>query len=848
MGLRDYFRKRNFGKTPEPKGRARRSGKKLAFVVQEHHATALHYDFRLEIDGVLKSWAVPKGPSLNPHDHHLAIRTEDHPFEYRTFEGVIPEGNYGAGNVIIWDEGWYEARADTDDNEETLRQELKKGHLTFILHGKKLHGEFALIQMHKADDPKAWLLIKKGDEFASTEDITKQDESVKSHQKVDDLGARGKLPDLSAAPKKSKPWHVQPMLATLVDEPFSRHDWLFEIKWDGYRAVTSKHKDEIKLYSRNSLDFSQKYVPVVEALRTIKHDVILDGEIVVVDDEGTSHFEWLQGWNKNPNGDLRYYVFDILWCDGRDVRSLPLKERKTLLKTVLPKSSVLWFSDHVETDGLKLFEQMKTRGLEGMVAKRADSPYRENVRGQDWLKIKTHLRQEVVIGGYTEPRGSRKYLGSLLAGVYDHGDFVYVGHSGGGIPDDQRKKLQAKLAKLERQSSPFKTEPKPNAPVHWVRPEVVCEMSFAEWTEDNFMRHPQFEGLRPDKAAKDVHREKSKMGPPGTVPSRRVTPPLVEPESRAFETTGSKVGSPRANALREGTVPGGLPFEPTHLDKIFFPKTKYTKGDLLKYYESVAEYILPYLKNRPISLNRMPNGIRGESFFQKNNPHLPDWVPHADIFSDSNNENLRWIVGGDLPTLLYIAQLGSIEINPWNSRVGHLEKPDWIVIDLDPDGNKFEEVIQIAQTTHAVCEEWGIPTYPKTSGKTGLHIYIPMGGKYTYEQAKNLAHLIALEVNNRRPQITSVVRDPAKRKKKIYVDFLQNREGQTLAAPYSVRPTPEATVSMPLHWDEVKPGLKPTDFTIKNALTRLKHTGDLYKPVQGKPIDLQKILKNIPAQ
>lgn len=844
MGLGKYFKKRRFAETPEPKGEVKRSpSKKLVFVVQEHHATALHYDFRLEIDGVLKSWAVPKGPSLDPHQHHLAIRTEDHPFDYRKFEGVIPEGNYGAGNVIIWDEGWYQARADDPaDSEKTLRQELQKGHLTFILHGKKLHGEFALIKIKDSDDDKAWLLIKKGDEYASSEDITKQNESIKSHKRVDDLGARGKLPDLSDQPKKAKPWHVQPMLATLIDEPFSRQGWLFEIKWDGYRAIASKHKDQIELYSRNSLDFSQRYVPVTEALRTIKHDLILDGEIVVVDGEGKSHFEWLQGWTKAPNGDLRYYAFDILWCDGRDVRGMPLAQRKTLLKTVLPKDGVIVYSDHIENDGLKLFKEMKNRGLEGMIAKRAGSPYREAVRGQDWLKIKTHLRQEVVIGGYTEPRGSRKYLGALLVGVYDHGKFVYVGHSGGGIPDEQRKTLQARLSKLERQSSPFTIEPKPNAPVHWVKPGLVCEMSFAEWTEDNYMRHPQFEGLRPDKDPKDVHREKGKKGP---ARAGGVAPPIVESESRAFETTGSKVGSPRVNALPEGAARAGLPFEPTHLDKIFFPKTKYTKGDLFAYYESVAEYILPYLKDRPLSLNRMPNGITGESFFQKNNPHLPDWVPHADIFSDSNNENLRWIVGGELQTLLYVTQLGSIEINPWNSRIGHLEKPDWIVIDLDPEGVTFEDVIQVARTTHAVCDAWGIPAYPKTSGKTGLHIYIPMGAKYTYEQAKNLAHLIALEVHAREPKLTSVERMPAKRKHKIYVDFLQNREGQTLAAPYSVRPTPEATVSMPLRWDEVKPGLKPTDFTIKNALRRLKRTGDLLGPVLAKPIDLAKILKNI---
>lgn len=816
MGLREYFKKRSFKETPEPKGFAKKSkSKKLAFVVHEHQATRHHYDLRLELDGVLKSWAVPKGPSLDPHEHHLAVQTEDHPFEYRKFEGVIPEGNYGAGNVIIWDGGTYEARkGKSADSEKTLKSELKKGHLTFILHGKKLKGEFALIKLNNADDPKAWLLVKKGDEYAGKGDVTKQDKSVKSHKKISEMGAKGKLPNLSDYPKKSKPWTVKPMLATLVDAPFDRQDWLFEIKWDGYRAIASKHHDKIELYSRNQTNFLDKYPPVVEALHKLKHDVVLDGEIVAADDRGNAHFEWLQNRHKDPRGSLQYYVFDILWCDGHDVQSMPLVERKQLLKTLIPNSDAIRFSDHYEHDGKKLFKEMQRRGLEGMIAKNGQSQYRENVRGQDWLKIKTHQRQEVVIGGYTEPRGGRKYLGALLVGVFDKDQFIYVGHSGGGIADNERKKLADNLKKLERKTSPFLTEPKPNAPVHWVRPESVCEMSFAEWTSEGHMRQPQFEGLREDKDPKDVHREKPK--------SKSSVPSSIKNSSRKAEK-----------------------FEFTHADKIFFPKLKVTKGDIAKYYESVADFILPYIKDRPCSLNRMPNGIKGESFYQKNNPHLPDWMPHTDIFSESNNENLRWIVGKDIQTLLYMVQLGCIEINPWNSRVGHLKKPDWIVIDLDPEGVDFRGVVQVARTVHQVCQDWGIPAYPKTSGKTGIHIYIPMNAKYSYEQGKNLAHLIALEVHRREPRLTSVERMPQKRKRKIYVDFLQNREGQTLASPYSLRPTPGATVSMPLHWDEVKPSLKQTDFTIKNAQTRLKRTGDLWKPALQKGIDLSKVLDKI---
>lgn len=816
MGLEKYLKKRHFSTTPEPapKSHIATSDHRLAFVIQEHHASALHYDFRLELDGVLKSWAVPKGPSMDPHEHHLAVHTEDHPYEYRKFEGVIPEGNYGAGNVIIWDAGWYEPREEHGDPEKVLRKELKDGHITFILHGKKLHGEFALIKLKRDTKGDNWLLIKKGDEYASTEDITKEDTSIKSHKKVDEMNSDAP-PSIADYPKIAKPWPVKPMLCTLTDEPFDDPDWLFEIKWDGYRAVGTKHKDEISLYSRNSTDFLEKFPSVAEAIRALDHDVILDGEVVVLDQHGAPHFEWLQNRKRDNQGTLYYYVFDILWMDGHDLRSMPLIERKKVLKKVIEKSEIIRFGDAIANHGKHLFHAMEQRSMEGIVAKRAKSTYREDERGSDWLKIKTHLRQEVVIGGYTEPRGGRKYLGSLLVGVYDKdGKFIYVGHSGGGIPGNQRKDLQEELSALERPDSPFTTSPKSNTPVHWVQPKLLCEMSFSEWTSEGFMRQPTFEGMRSDKSPKLVHRE------------------LIR-----------KIGKEHMLVVdKEPTTPSGK-VSLTHLDKIFFPKHKYTKGDLVTYYQSVAPFILPYLKDRPCSMNRMPDGITGERFFQKNNEHLPDWVTHADIYSDSNKKNLRWVVGDSLDTLLYMVQLGCIEINPWNSRVGSLDKPDWMVIDLDPEGVTFEDVITVAKRVKEVCDEWHIPTVPKTSGKTGIHIFVPLQAKYSHEQAKNLAHLIVIEVNKREPKLTSIERMPEKRPNRIYLDFLQNREGQTLAAPYSVRPTPDASVSMPLHWDEVKKSLSPSDFTIHNALRRLQRTGDLWKPIIGKGIDVEKILK-----
>lgn len=811
MGLRKYFSKRRFTTTPEPKGTVKKAKakKKLSFVVQEHHASSLHYDFRLELDGVLKSWAVPKGPSMNPHDRHLAVQVEDHPYEYRTFEGVIPEGNYGAGNVIIWDTGTYEPYHDDPDDEKTLRRELKKGHLTFFLHGKKLNGEFALIKM-KGDDPKAWLLVKKQDEFATTKDVTKQNASVKSGKTVDKIDTHSpKATDLSSYPTKKHPWAVKPMLCTLIDEPFDRDGWIFEMKWDGYRAIASKAQNEISLYSRAGNDFIQHYPPIAEALRALKHDVILDGEIIVTDSDGIPHFEQLQNWRKDPQGNIIYCAFDILWCDGRDIRDMPLIVRKQLLKSLLPERSLLRYSDHIEDRGTKLFEQVKRRGLEGVVAKKADSLYSENNRGDAWLKIKTQLRQEVLIGGFTEPRGGRKYLGSLLVGVYKDGKFTYVGHSGGGIPDSQRKLLREKLRKLARKTSPFSTEPKPNAKVHWVTPDIMCEMSFSEWTSDGRMRHPVFEGLRAaDKKPHSVTQEKPA-------------------------------------ALASIKKSKSAPFEFTHLDKVFFPGHGYTKGDMIEYYKKVAPVMLPYLKDRPLSLLRQPNGITGEGFFQKNMEHLPHSIPGVDIFSESNNKNLHWMVGGTLDALLYAVQLGSIEINPWNSRVKNLDKPDWLVLDLDPEGVSFKDVITVALEAKNVCDEWNVPAYPKTSGKTGIHIFIPLGAKYTHEQAKNFAHLLALEINKRQPKLTSIERMPKKRQHKIYLDFLQNREGQTLAAPYSIRPTPDASVSAPLDWSEVTPHLKPTDFTIKNMPARIEKIGDLWAPVLGKGIDLTKIITKL---
>jgi len=801
MPLTDYNRKRRFNDTPEPKGKLRKSSKKLEFVIQKHHATQLHYDFRLELDGVLKSWAVPKGPSLNPKDRRLAMMVEDHPYEYRKFEGVIPEGNYGAGNVIIWDRGWYELHREDQSWPATLQEGLKKGDLKFILHGEKLNGSFALIKTPRMGD-NAWLLIKHKDEYASEDDVTKLDKSVVSGLPVDPEEEK----DVLSAPKAKLPESVKPMLATLIDEPFDDPEWIYEIKWDGYRAIGAWNGKAAQLYSRNEKDFSEKYPSVLEALRNLKKPAVIDGEIVVLDKSGKSRFELLQNYG-NDGGQLAYYVFDILWLDGHDLRDLPLTERKALLKSVLPNKGPIRYSDHVPAKGKAFFKTAQTQNLEGIMAKNGQSRYSPGARTDQWLKIKTHLRQEAIICGFTEPRGSRKYIGALILGIHREGELQYVGHTNAAANPAKLKELRQNLEKIEVSGSPFAQRVRPNAPVHWVKPHYLAEVSFSEWTQDGLMRQPIFKGLRTDKDPKEVTEEKP------------------EPMKPKTKSTGK--------------------VEFSHLDKMYIPEAKVTKGDLVEYYTKVSRYILPYLKDRPHSLLRQPNGYKGESFFQKDMEYPPAWIKTQKVFSKSNDKDVNYLVCDGLDSLLYMVQLGCIEINPWNSTTQHLDKPDWIVIDLDPEDISFKQVVRVAETVRDVIDELQIPALSKTSGKTGIHIFIPAKAAYDYEQAKQFAQILVNIVHERLPDITSLERSPAKRQKKVYLDYLQNREGQTLAAPYSVRPTKEASVSTPLHWDEVNAKLNPADFTIRNIFKRLDKIGDIWEPVLKQKVDIAKVLKKI---
>ncbi|MHB8069281.1 MAG: non-homologous end-joining DNA ligase [Desulfobaccales bacterium] len=526
MGLKEYQDKRKFEETPEPQPVPGRPGDHLIFVVHKHAARALHYDLRLELAGVLKSWAVPKGPSLDPAVKRLAVRVEDHPLDYQDFEGVIPEGNYGAGAVIVWDRGFYQhpAAKDREENERLLLEGLEKGNLKLVLAGEKLQGEFALVRTKM--DEKSWLLLKKKDSYATKGDILQEDHSVASRKTLEELaaaqprGAAGskkinqvrlrealESADLKDAPVKPMPRAVKPMLATLVREPFDQPDWLFEVKWDGYRAIAEIQDSRVSLYTRNQISLNKKYPPITESLRKLGSTAVLDGEIVVVDEQGRANFQMLQNYQKSGSGHLLYYVFDLLFLQGHDLTHLPLHRRKELLKKILPADQHLKFSDHIRGEGVLFFQVVKKKGLEGIVAKHSQSPYLMGRRSRQWLKIKTQLTQECVIAGFTAPKGRRKYFGSLVLGVFAGEELIYVGHSGGGFAAENLQEISGRLQPLIRQKCPFKIEPPANGPVTWVKPELVCEVACAGWTADGLMRHPVFSRLREDKTAREVVRE-----------------------------------------------------------------------------------------------------------------------------------------------------------------------------------------------------------------------------------------------------------------------------------------------------------------------------------------------------
>jgi bifunctional non-homologous end joining protein LigD len=788
--------------------------------------------------------------------------------EYGDFEGIIPKGNYGAGEVIIWDEGTFSVPGieGKDENEHELKKMLHQGNIKLQMAGAKIKGHFALVRTQRKDGKgNEWLLIKKKDDYATEKDILQLDQSVRTGRTIEELknadeskvelwhSATSLKVDLEGTPETKFPGFVKPTLASLSDKAFNNPDWIFEIKWDGFRCISSVNYNKVQLWSRNNLSFNADFPQIVEELKTLGFQGVFDGEIVVLNEKGISSFQLIQNFKRTGAGRLVYYIFDILYLNGHDLTGLELSRRKEILRSVLPSNhSSLRFSDHIQEYGNQFYDKACQQELEGIIAKKASSRYQQGKRVSDWLKIKILKQQEAVIAGFTEPRGSRKKLGSLLLGVYEDGELNYIGNSGGGFDDKALHEIYNLLKPLEIRKSAFRNPPATNMPVHWVKPQLVCEVRFQEWTTDKIMRQPVFLGLRPDKDPMEIIREvpvrasgKIAAGMRKPYPGNKRSK-VEEKEKKKAKVTADKVMVELPDK-KEGLITiGNVNLQVTNLNKILWPESGLTKRDLLTYYDKISPFILPYLKDRPQSLRRSPHGLAGGDFFQKNMPaNIPVWLHTEKVFSESNQDDINFLICNDPETLLYMANLGCIELNPWNSRLGSLDYPDYTVIDLDPKEQDFNLILQVAKVVKEVLDEIGVVGYPKTSGSRGLHVFIPLGAQYNYDQARDFTLLILQIVNRRIPLLTSLERVPARRKSPVYLDYLQNRKGQTLASVYCLRPRIGAPVSTPVMWEELKEGFEPSLFNIHSIFARIDEVGDLFKPVLTEKLHMEAALQKI---
>ena len=823
--LHEYRRKRDPARTPEPFGGARRPAGRL-FVIQKHAARRLHYDLRLEIDGTLKSWAVPKGPSLRAEEKRLAVHVEDHPVEYADFEGVIPPGNYGAGEVIVWDRGWYRPLKDDD-----LQAQLERGRLDVELYGVKLRGAWTLARMSGKE--RDWLLLKKSDAYAGDDEPTERwPESILSGLTVEELrdGPRRlaelheRLARLDAPAADLRPTGEAVMLAGSRERPFSSAGWLFEIKYDGVRVLAWRDDDRVELSGRKGQSFTARYPEVVRALRALPlRRFVLDGEVVALDGDGRPSFQRLQLRmhlthpieieRARATTPVTGVFFDALALDGRDLRGLALADRKAALALVVPARGVVRYGDHVVEHGDAFFAVCSERRLEGIVAKRLASRYVAG-RSRDWLKIKCERRQAFVVGGYTAPQGARAHFGALHLGVYERGRLVYVSKVGTGFDGVGLDRLMDLLRPLARPTSPFAAGTPPGRGHHWVEPELVCEVRFTEWTAEGGLRHPTFLGLRDDKRPEECRREP--VGVEAEPPATSATP---------SEAPRVAISNPR---------------------KVFWPDEGYTKHDLVAYYETVSPWLLPYLKDRPLVLTRYPDGIAGKSFYQKDAPEFaPSWVRTERVWAAEVEREIDYFVVDDLETLRYVVNLGVIPLHLWGSRAASLEQPDWLILDLDPKGAPFTDVVKVARTLHALLDGLELPSYVKTSGATGLHILLPLAARYTYDETRTFARLLATLGVEAEPDIATIVRPVRDRGGKVYLDYLQNGYGQTIVAPFSVRPLPGAPVSCPLRWSEVTARLDPARFTIATMPARLSSVGDPLAALLGEGIDIAAALTRV---
>jgi bifunctional non-homologous end joining protein LigD len=772
--LAEYRKKRDPKKTPEPFGGHKRD-KEPIFVVQRHDARRLHYDFRLERDGALASWAVPKGVPLEPGQQHLAVHVEDHPLEYATFEGEIPKGEYGAGTVEIWDSGTYE-----------LLEEKKNGGLTVRLHGKRLDGTYALVPAKLSGDPKNWLILRKRDESAA------------------------------AAPSPGKRRRYAPMLATLAEEVPRGEGWAFEIKWDGYRIIAEVAGGDAELRTRKEQDYTQRFENVARALpKALKTpDCVVDGEVCALDEDGRPSFSAMQ--QAGPNTPIIYYVFDLLEADGEPLIDLPFSERHERLGQLLDRRNQTVRLSETFEDGNALLEAAKQQRLEGIMAKRLDSRYLPGGRTRDWVKIKARNRQEFVIVGYTRGKGRReRTLGSLILGVYQGGELVFAGNVGTGFNDQEIDRLLGKLRPLERETPPFRVLPKMprvrKGDVIWVEPKLVCEVEFVEWTHDGHLRAPAYKGLREDKDPLDVRRE-------------------------------------QADAMPSEIRKGGRVLRLSNLDKLFWTEERITKGDLLSYYRVVADVLVPHLHDRPFTMKRYPDGWQGEFFFQKDAPkHMPEWIPTAEIEvstreSPRRRRKIRAPLVNDELALLWMVNMACIDMNTWYSRVDKLDRPDWVLFDLDPSPDVgFAETIEVALLVKEALDALELESYAKTSGADGMHVLVPITRRHTYDDTRRFAEIVAGALARRHQGLVTTEWSKSKRRG-VLIDSNQNGEGKTIASVYSVRPKAGAPVSTPLAWDEVNESLDPAALTMDAVVERVRAQGDLFEGVLKTKQSLSKAL------
>ena len=643
---------------------------------------------------------------------------------------------------------------------------------------------------------------------------------------------------LSNEPRSAIPKDLKPMLASVTEQPFNSEEWQFEIKWDGYRALAYLNNGKVQLRSRNNLSFDQKYVAVFEALKQWPINAVIDGEIIVLNEDGKADFKSLQDWQLAPTGHLVYYIFDIIWLDGISLVNLPLTERQNILKQITPDSNIIRYSDSIDDYGIDFYNIAKENSLEGIIAKRKDSLYQPGYRTKNWLKIKIEQRHEAVICGYTRNKDTDRLFSSLLLANYANEQLHYIGQVGTGFTEAMQQDIMRKMKPLVTKAAPVDNVPKLGKETVWIKPVLVCEVKYTELTPEGVMRHPSFQGLREDKTILDINNE---------VTDHEENSALTnQSKPKAKKQEKQKSSSDLVDIAKEQALVtiGDHELKLTNLKKIFWIKENIKKGDLLNYYYKMLPYIMPYVKDRPQSLNRFPNGITGESFYQKNMAGKVDkWIKTFRRVSESSNEAKDFMICSDEASLIYMINLGCIELNPWHSRVQAPNYPDWSVIDLDPGDISFDKVIETAIVIKKVLDTLQVPSFPKTSGSTGIHIYVPLGAKYNYEQSKQFAELVANLAHEELPGFTSLVRNPQKRKDKIYIDYLQNRPIQTICSPYSVRPKPGATVSAPLHWSEIKKGLSIQQFTMRNIFDRVQHEGDLFNGILDSGIDLNKILK-----